>query len=71
MMKFAANIKVNPDTKQAFIHMKRLEANTLEKSQYHKYKLCISPTRVDSPVYKLAVPFFDNGLAEEWIITEG
>ena len=67
MMKLPANTKVNPNTKRSVIPIKRSEANTLEKGHYHMYSLCTSPTSVDSPVYKLAILFFDNGLAEEWI----
>ena len=31
------------------------------------YKIFTIPMSVDSPVYKLAVPFFDRGLAEKLI----
>ena len=66
-MKLAANKKVNPNTKRAVITLKRPESKTLEKGQCYTYKRCTSPTSVDSPVYKLVVPFFDKGQAEEWI----
>ena len=67
MMKLAANTKVNPDTKREVIPLEMKEYKILEKVHYHTYKLCTIPTSVDSPVYELAVPFFDSGLEEEWI----
>eukprot|EP00957_Ditylum_brightwellii_P035881 2719277-Ditylum_brightwellii.AAC.1 len=31
------------------------------------YKLCITTADATSPIYKLSIPFFDNGTPEEWI----
>ena len=57
----------NPDTTAAVIPLLRSKAKVLEKGQYHTYKLCTTPTLADSTVYDLSVPFFDNGIPEEWI----
>eukprot|EP00957_Ditylum_brightwellii_P105949 8081433-Ditylum_brightwellii.AAC.1 len=54
----------NPDVKRAIILFPRLDPRNLEKSQYHTYKLRTTPADPTSPVYKLAVPFFDEGTPE-------
>eukprot|EP00957_Ditylum_brightwellii_P079836 6071065-Ditylum_brightwellii.AAC.1 len=38
-----------------------------DMKQYHTYKLCTTPADATSPIYKLSVPFFDDGTPEEWI----
>ena len=43
MMKLESNAQVNPDTKRAFIPLKRPEAKTLKKLQYYVYKPFTSP----------------------------
>ena len=48
----------------AVIHFKRPARNPLEQGEYHMYKLRTSPTNADSPVYELAVPFFESGSPE-------
>eukprot|EP00957_Ditylum_brightwellii_P049240 3736480-Ditylum_brightwellii.AAC.1 len=55
----------NPDVKQAIIPFPRPEPRNLEKGQYHTYKLCTTPVDPTSPVYKLSIPFFDEGTPEE------
>eukprot|EP00957_Ditylum_brightwellii_P050247 3810685-Ditylum_brightwellii.AAC.1 len=53
-----------PDVKGAIILFPRPNPRNLEKGQYHTYKLCSNPADHTSPVYKLAVPFFDEGTPE-------
>eukprot|EP00957_Ditylum_brightwellii_P022292 1682189-Ditylum_brightwellii.AAC.1 len=57
----------NPDVKQAVIALTRPTTETLERSQYHTYRLRTTPADTDSPTYKLAILFFDEGRPEEWI----
>eukprot|EP00957_Ditylum_brightwellii_P131933 10060208-Ditylum_brightwellii.AAC.1 len=57
----------NPKVKQAVIAFQRPQARQFECGQYHTYKLCTTPADATSPIYKLSVPFFDNGTLEEWI----
>eukprot|EP00957_Ditylum_brightwellii_P096780 7370700-Ditylum_brightwellii.AAC.1 len=57
----------DPDVKRAIIPFQRLAAKNLEKGQYHTYKLRTTPAAPTSPIYELAVPFFDKGTPEEWI----
>eukprot|EP00957_Ditylum_brightwellii_P042754 3237819-Ditylum_brightwellii.AAC.1 len=57
----------NPDVKRAVIAFTRPTPKTLERSQYHTYRLCTTPTDTDSPTYKLAIPFFDKGTPKQWI----
>eukprot|EP00957_Ditylum_brightwellii_P014048 1059262-Ditylum_brightwellii.AAC.1 len=59
-----ANKCSNPDVKQAIILFLRLELRNLEKGQFHTYKLRTTPTDATLPVYKLSVPFFDEGTPE-------
>eukprot|EP00957_Ditylum_brightwellii_P095805 7299475-Ditylum_brightwellii.AAC.1 len=47
----------NPDVKQAVIALTRPTPKTLERGQYHTYKLCTTPADTDSPTYKLSIPF--------------
>eukprot|EP00957_Ditylum_brightwellii_P182935 13934753-Ditylum_brightwellii.AAC.1 len=54
----------NPDVKQAIIPFLRPEPKNLEKGQYHTYKLRTTPAGATLPVYKLSVPFFDEGTPE-------
>eukprot|EP00957_Ditylum_brightwellii_P173554 13214184-Ditylum_brightwellii.AAC.1 len=63
-----------PSTKQSNLSMKRAVIafqqplpRQLERKQYHRYKLHTTPADATSPIYKLSVPFFDEGTPEEWI----
>eukprot|EP00957_Ditylum_brightwellii_P162025 12335533-Ditylum_brightwellii.AAC.1 len=62
-----ANKRSNLDVKQAIIPFPRLEPRSLERGQFHSYKLCTTPVDATLPVYKLSIPFFDKGTPEEWI----
>eukprot|EP00957_Ditylum_brightwellii_P144706 11023855-Ditylum_brightwellii.AAC.1 len=62
-----ANKRSNPDVKQAIIPFLRPESRNLERVQFHTYKLRTTPADATLPVYKLSVPFFDEGTPEEWI----
>eukprot|EP00957_Ditylum_brightwellii_P113913 8683976-Ditylum_brightwellii.AAC.1 len=62
-----ANKRSNLDVKQPIIPFMRLEPRNLERGQFHTYKLRTTPVDATSPVYKLYVPFFDEGTPEEWI----
>ena len=55
------------DAKRAIIPFDRPPIKALERGQYHTYKLRTTPADASSPVYELAVPFFDSGTPEEWI----
>eukprot|EP00957_Ditylum_brightwellii_P068120 5170981-Ditylum_brightwellii.AAC.1 len=57
----------NPDVKRAIIPFPRLDPRNLWKGQYHTYKLRTTHADATLPVYKLSVPFFDEGTPEEWI----
>eukprot|EP00957_Ditylum_brightwellii_P070177 5331228-Ditylum_brightwellii.AAC.1 len=39
----------------------------LKRGQYHTYKLRTTLADATSPIYKLSVPFFNEGTPEEWI----
>eukprot|EP00957_Ditylum_brightwellii_P134732 10271938-Ditylum_brightwellii.AAC.1 len=62
-----ATKRTNPDVKRAIILFPRPEPRNLEKGQYHTYKLCTTSADATLPVYKLSVPFFDEGTPEKWI----
>eukprot|EP00957_Ditylum_brightwellii_P103656 7896946-Ditylum_brightwellii.AAC.1 len=62
-----ANKRTNLDMKQAIILFLRLELRNIERGQFHTYKLRTTPADATLPVYKLSVPFFDEGTPEEWI----
>ena len=66
-MKLGSNIGQVKTLKRVVFQFKWLQARTLEKGQYHVYKLRTVPTDPNSPIYELMVPFFDSGTAEEWI----
>eukprot|EP00957_Ditylum_brightwellii_P055247 4187491-Ditylum_brightwellii.AAC.1 len=53
--------------KQTVIAFQQLPARQLKCRQYHTYKLCTTPTDATLPIYKLSVPFFNEGTPEEWI----
>eukprot|EP00957_Ditylum_brightwellii_P138532 10559692-Ditylum_brightwellii.AAC.1 len=57
----------NPDMKRAIIPFPRPDPRNLERGQFHTYKLRTTPADATLPVYKLSVPFFDEGTPEEWI----
>eukprot|EP00957_Ditylum_brightwellii_P119115 9085503-Ditylum_brightwellii.AAC.1 len=57
----------NPDVKRAVIAFQQPQARQLEHRQYHMYKLRTTPPVTTSPIYKLSVPFFNDGTPEEWI----
>eukprot|EP00957_Ditylum_brightwellii_P093067 7086313-Ditylum_brightwellii.AAC.1 len=53
--------------KWAIIQFPRPALKQLERCQFHTYKLRTTPTDATSPIYKLSVPFFDEGTPEKWI----
>eukprot|EP00957_Ditylum_brightwellii_P082234 6252961-Ditylum_brightwellii.AAC.1 len=57
----------NPDVKQAVIAFTRPTPRNLECGQFHTYNLRTTLADTNSPTYKLFIPFFDEGLPEEWI----
>eukprot|EP00957_Ditylum_brightwellii_P168872 12853769-Ditylum_brightwellii.AAC.1 len=57
----------NPDVKRAVIAFQQSPPRQFERRQYHTYKPCTTPADATSPIYKLSVPFFDEGTPEEWI----
>eukprot|EP00957_Ditylum_brightwellii_P059421 4511402-Ditylum_brightwellii.AAC.1 len=57
-----ATKRTNPDVKRAIIPFPRPELRNLDT-----YKLRTTPADATSPIYKLSVPFFDEGTPEEWI----
>eukprot|EP00957_Ditylum_brightwellii_P199089 15176161-Ditylum_brightwellii.AAC.1 len=57
----------NPNMKQAVIAFQQPPPSQLECGQYHTYKLRTTPADATLPIYKLSVPFFDEGTPEEWI----
>eukprot|EP00957_Ditylum_brightwellii_P168059 12794005-Ditylum_brightwellii.AAC.1 len=57
----------NPDVKQAVIAFQQPQPRQLVCGQYHMYKLCTTPADATLPIYKLFVPFFDEGTLEDWI----
>eukprot|EP00957_Ditylum_brightwellii_P055427 4200158-Ditylum_brightwellii.AAC.1 len=57
----------NPNVKQAVIVFTRPTLRNLKCGQFHTYKLHTTPVDTDSPTYELSIPFFDEGLPEEWI----
>jgi hypothetical protein len=40
----------------------------LKKDEFITYKLCSVPTQDDLPTYKLTVPYFNTGTAEELVL---
>eukprot|EP00957_Ditylum_brightwellii_P092706 7059242-Ditylum_brightwellii.AAC.1 len=57
----------NPNVKQAVIAFTKPTPRQLKCGQFHTYKLRTTPSDTNSPTYKLSIPFFDEGLPEEWI----
>eukprot|EP00957_Ditylum_brightwellii_P085122 6472215-Ditylum_brightwellii.AAC.1 len=57
----------NPDVKQAIIAFQRPSPRQLKRDQYHTYKLRTTPAGATSLIYKISVPFFDEGTPKEWI----
>jgi hypothetical protein len=49
------------------IPLEHAERKPLEKGEYLSYKLRNVPGDDSSPVYELAVPFFDTGTCEDWL----
>eukprot|EP00957_Ditylum_brightwellii_P187292 14264298-Ditylum_brightwellii.AAC.1 len=62
-----ANKRSNLDVKRMTILFPRPEPRNLERGQFHTFKLCTTSADTTLPVYKLFVPFFDEGTPEEWI----
>eukprot|EP00957_Ditylum_brightwellii_P185916 14154250-Ditylum_brightwellii.AAC.1 len=56
----------NANMKQAVIAFQQPPPRQLKQGQYHTYKLHTIPTDATSPIYKLSVPFFDEGTPKEW-----
>eukprot|EP00957_Ditylum_brightwellii_P211415 15366142-Ditylum_brightwellii.AAC.1 len=56
-----------PDVKQAVIAFTRPMPRQLKCGQFHMYKLRTTLADTNSPIYKLSIPFFDEGLPKEWI----
>eukprot|EP00957_Ditylum_brightwellii_P197454 15044150-Ditylum_brightwellii.AAC.1 len=65
-MKTAPSTKrSNPNVKQVVIAFQQSPPRQLEHGQYHTYRLCTTPADTTLPIYKLSVPFFDEGTPEE------
>eukprot|EP00957_Ditylum_brightwellii_P122963 9375353-Ditylum_brightwellii.AAC.1 len=62
-----ANKRSNPDVQWVIILFPRLEPRSLERGQFHTYKLHTTPVDATLPVYELYIPFFDEGDSEQWI----
>eukprot|EP00957_Ditylum_brightwellii_P175287 13344484-Ditylum_brightwellii.AAC.1 len=56
------------DMKRSIILFKRADPKPLERGQFHIYKLRTTPADAMSPLYKLLLPFFEEGSPEEWIL---
>eukprot|EP00957_Ditylum_brightwellii_P042025 3182180-Ditylum_brightwellii.AAC.1 len=57
----------NLDVKRAIIPFPIPAPRQLERGQFHTYKVRITPADATSPIYKLSIPFFNEGTPEEWI----
>eukprot|EP00957_Ditylum_brightwellii_P174982 13322998-Ditylum_brightwellii.AAC.1 len=57
----------NPNVKRVVIAFQQPQARQLQIGQYHTHKLCTTLADGTSPIYKLSVPFFNNGTPIEWI----
>eukprot|EP00957_Ditylum_brightwellii_P169767 12921869-Ditylum_brightwellii.AAC.1 len=57
----------NPNVKRAVIAFPRPTPRQLSCSQFHTYKLRTTLADTTLPIYKLSVPFLDEGTPEEWI----
>eukprot|EP00957_Ditylum_brightwellii_P000778 61622-Ditylum_brightwellii.AAC.1 len=57
----------NPNVKWVIIPFPRPTSRQLERGHFHTYKLRTISADATSPVYKLFVPFFNEGTPEEWI----
>eukprot|EP00957_Ditylum_brightwellii_P174728 13304326-Ditylum_brightwellii.AAC.1 len=55
------------DVKQAIIPFPRPAPRQLKRGQFHTYKVRTTPADATSPIYKLSIPFFDEGTPEESI----
>eukprot|EP00957_Ditylum_brightwellii_P011769 888173-Ditylum_brightwellii.AAC.1 len=55
------------DMKRAIISFKRADPKPLERGQFPTYKLRTTPADPMLPIYKLSLPFFEEGSPEEWI----
>eukprot|EP00957_Ditylum_brightwellii_P037007 2801960-Ditylum_brightwellii.AAC.1 len=58
----------NNNVKRSIIPFKRADPKLLECGQFHTYKLRSTPADATSPLYKLSLPFFEEGSPEEWIL---
>eukprot|EP00957_Ditylum_brightwellii_P037508 2836562-Ditylum_brightwellii.AAC.1 len=54
----------NKDVKRLIIPFKRADPKPLECGQFPTYKLRTTPADVTSPLYKLSLPFFEEGSPE-------
>eukprot|EP00957_Ditylum_brightwellii_P079867 6074906-Ditylum_brightwellii.AAC.1 len=55
------------DMKREIIPFKQTEPKPLKHGQFHTYKLRTIPADPTLPIYKLSLPFFEEGSPEEWI----
>eukprot|EP00957_Ditylum_brightwellii_P178230 13574924-Ditylum_brightwellii.AAC.1 len=56
------------DMKRAIIPFKQAVSKPLKRGQFHTYKLRTTLADPTSPIYKLLLPFFEEGSLEEWIL---
>eukprot|EP00957_Ditylum_brightwellii_P019011 1430853-Ditylum_brightwellii.AAC.1 len=52
------------DMKRSISPFKRTDVKSLERGQFHTYKLHTTPADPTSPLYKLSLPFFEEGSPE-------
>eukprot|EP00957_Ditylum_brightwellii_P005366 409375-Ditylum_brightwellii.AAC.1 len=54
--------------KWSIILFKRADVKPIERGQFHTYMLRTTPADPTSPLYKLWLPFSEEGSPEEWIL---
>eukprot|EP00957_Ditylum_brightwellii_P107064 8169013-Ditylum_brightwellii.AAC.1 len=67
MKEVPPNKQSNPNVKRAVVAFQQPKTRQLEQRQYHTYKLCTTPADTTLPIYKLSIPFFNEGIPEECI----
>eukprot|EP00957_Ditylum_brightwellii_P006901 521858-Ditylum_brightwellii.AAC.1 len=55
----------NPDVKRVVIVFQQPQARQLKLGQYHTYKLYTTTADATLPIYKLSVPYVNNGTPEK------